>query len=66
MNKKQLLDALSQYPDDAEIRIWKWTSSGSKYYLTNQTLTNNPITHPERFDLSIAYEVTDSMSKAHV
>ena len=64
MNKKELLKALEQYPDETEIRIWEWTSSGSKYYLTNPTLTNNPETRPDRFDLVAGYrEVTDSMSE---
>jgi len=64
MNKKELLKALEQYPDETEIRIWEWTSSGSKYYLTNPTLTNNPETRPDRFDLVADYrEVTDSMSE---
>ena len=61
MNKKQLIEALNEYPDDAEIRIWKWTSSGSKYYLTNPTMTNNPDVRSDCFDLSLAGEVTDLM-----
>ena len=64
MTKKDLLKALEQYPDETEIRIWKWTSSGSKYYLTNPTLTDNPETQPARFDLVADYiEVTDSMNE---
>jgi hypothetical protein len=66
MTKKDLLKALEQYPDDTEIRIWDWTSSGSKYYLTNPTLTNNPTSHPERFDLSRAYEVRNDMRETTI
>jgi len=64
MTKKDLLKALEQYSDETEIRIWEWTSSGSKYYLTNPTLTNNPEIYPARFDLVAGYiEVTDNMSE---
>ena len=61
MNKKQLIEALNKYPDDAEVRIWTWTKNGSKYFLTNPTLTNNPDVRADCFDLSLACEVTDLM-----
>ena len=64
MTKKELLKALEQYPDETEIRIWRWTSSGSKFYLTTPTLNNNPEIRPARFDIVADYiEVTDDMSE---
>lgn len=57
MNKQELLKALENYPDNAEIVIWKWTETGSKYYYTNQTCTNNTDRHPDRFELIQAYEI---------
>ncbi len=56
MNKKQLLEALSNYPDDTEIVVWTWTKAGSKYYYANPTLTNNPETKPARYELSLAFD----------
>jgi len=53
VNKKELIDALKDYPDEAEIRIWRWTDNGSEYYLTNPTLSNNPSIHPGTFDLGL-------------
>ena len=61
MTKKDLIEALTRYPDDAEIRIWKWTKNGSKFYLTNPTMTNNPDVRTDCFDLCLGPQVTDLM-----
>ncbi len=63
MTKKELLKALEQYPDDTEIRIWKWTESGLKFFLTNEILNNDPNIRPARFDLFDSDEVTYNMSE---
>lgn len=64
MTKKDLLKALEQYPDETEIRILRWTSSGSKYNLAVPTLNNNPEALPARFDLTAGYiEVTYNMTE---
>lgn len=63
MNKKELIEALKKYPDDTEIRVWAWTKKGSKYYLTNPTLTNNPNVRTDCFDLAMACEVSDLMAE---
>ena len=56
MTKKQLIEALKNYPDTTEIVVWTWTEKGSKYYWTNATLTNNPEARPERFELCLAFD----------
>ncbi|MEL7626952.1 MAG: hypothetical protein AAGU15_08855 [Anaerolineaceae bacterium] len=61
MNKKELIEALKDYPDNAEIRIWRWTKTGSKYYLTNPTLSNNVSIYPGNFDLGIGRAVSETM-----
>ncbi|MFA5466553.1 MAG: hypothetical protein WC251_01765 [Candidatus Izemoplasmatales bacterium] len=61
MNKKELIEALKDYPNDTEIRVWRWTRGGSKFNLIHPTLTNNPIVRPDVFDVSIQREVTDLM-----
>lgn len=63
MNKKELIEALKNYPDEAEIRVWTWTKKGSKYYLTNPTLSNNPNVRTDCFDLAMACEVSDLMAE---
>ena len=53
MNKKQLIDYLSDYDDETEIMVWRWTEDGDKYYYTNPTLTNSAEKNPDRFELSL-------------
>jgi hypothetical protein len=57
MTKQELIKALKNYPDNAEIVVWQWTKDESKYYYTQQTLSNDPITRPERFEITRSSEI---------
>jgi hypothetical protein len=63
MNKKEFLKALKKYPDDTEIRLWRWTDNGSEYYQTNPSISNNPYIHPETFELVIGRLIRDNRKK---
>ena len=65
MNKKMMLDAMKDLPDDAEIYIWSWQSDGAHIYFTNPTL-NQPddcllILH----ERCRAYDCTKEWEAAH-
>ena len=64
MNKRKLIDALENYPDEAEIRLWRWTDNGSEYYRTFPKLNNNPDIHPETFDLAIGRLIPEETAEA--
>jgi len=49
MNKKQLLQALEDYPDDTEIVLWVWTGEASKE--THLALAGNNSPDTGRFAL---------------
>lgn len=59
MTKGELIDALKRYPDNAEIRLLRWTPRGYRYYLTNPTLSNNPDIRTDCFDICVGPRVTD-------
>jgi YHS domain-containing protein len=58
MTKRELIDALKNYPNDAEIVIWEWTKDGSKYYFTNPTCQNDPSKDNTKFAIHAAFELT--------
>ena len=59
MNKKQIIEALKDYPDEAEIVLWRWTDEGSKRYYINPTCGNDPIKRPERYEVLVAYRMEE-------
>jgi len=42
MTKKELIEALTSFPDDTEIVIWKWTSGGADEHTFQPVLNNQP------------------------
>lgn len=59
MNKKQIIEALKDYPDEAEIVLWGWTDEGSKCYYLNPTCGNDPIKRPLLYKVLVAYRVEE-------
>ena len=57
MTKQQIIEALKNYPDDAEIIIWEWTNTGSKRYYTERTLTNDPEKRPGSFEIYGTFQI---------
>ena len=63
MNKKELINALKDYPDGTEIRLWRWTDNGSEYCQTNPAMNNNPDIHPETFELVIGRLIPEATAE---
>ena len=59
MNKKQIIEALKDYPEEAEIVLWRWTDEGSKRYYLNPTCGNNPVEKPQRYEVLVACRVDE-------
>lgn len=37
MTKAEMIKLLEDYPDDAQILIWRWTENGSQWRIANPT-----------------------------
>ena len=61
MNKKELLEALKNYPNNAEIVIWEYTKDGSKHYFTNPTCQNDPSKDKTKYAIYAAFELTEEI-----
>ena len=54
-----IIEALKDYPEEAEIVLWRWTDEGSKRYYLSPTCGNDPVEKPQRYEVLVAYRIEE-------